>query len=259
MNARRVFISTALVLAINLIGLMTALGPDDVSEDKDTQAIVSAIAKRGAPLSWFRTDWPLENGFYRPIPTLTFQWDRAVFGGDLPKYRLTNWLIACLCSFALVWFVWELFRTYAQAVLAGSLLAFWHSDVQRFIPVDWLCWIGAGIAFAWCLISPKGRRLDRLLLAGILMVLAFELVFGLAQSDINSKSLSWRVVGWPPGRTASCMALFALISMAAYCRFERTNGWRWLLLFAAGLIGAFCSYEQSVVLIGCFPGIALVL
>ena len=78
MNARRVLISAGLVLAINLIGLMTALGPDDVSEDKDTQAIVTAIAKRGAPMSWFRTDWPLENGFYRPIPTLNFQFYRVV-------------------------------------------------------------------------------------------------------------------------------------------------------------------------------------
>src|SRR5690606_23965300 len=90
---------------------------------------------------------------------------------------------------------------------------------------------------------------------------------------------------WLPGRTASTMLLFALVSMASYARYERltadrkpaleptavdlpaTKGsvsvkagrfaWGWLGGVFLGLVLALGCYEQAVVLPGVLTGVAV--
>lgn len=259
MSRRSWLAALLLIFAINLWGLWTASGRDEVSSDLDTKAIFSGIQSRSAPLSWFATDWPLENGFYRPITVLTFEADLRIYGDEIPKVRITNWWIATLCSLLAVWFVWELTRKAGYAIGVGTLVAGWQTNLFADLELNWLFAAAAVATAATSLFVHKSSRLQRLALAGLLVFLASETVFHLAESEINSRTLAWRVIGWPPGRTASVMAVFALISLASYCRLERTKLIGWAFVSWISLLCALFSYEQAVVLFGCLLGCSLAL
>ncbi|MFN8139076.1 MAG: hypothetical protein U0R49_04690 [Fimbriimonadales bacterium] len=257
--ARRWVWGLLLVATINLWGLRIALGRDDISRDTDTAAIVAGVRATENQLSWFISDWPLKNGFYRPFPSLAFAFDVAVHGNDVAAYRLTNWFVAFACSVLLIWFVWELFHNYLVAVISGALFAGWQTELISSLRLDVLCWIvGAGL-LASCFLVGRGKRIDRMLAGGATFALGYELVFGLAQLEINSRSLAWRIVDWPPGRTASLMVLFGLISLAAYCRSERSRLIGWQIVSVLAMVAALCCYEQAVVLFACLLGCSLML
>src|SRR4051812_3110536 len=76
--------------------------------DTDTNALLQATRQRQAPLSWFTTDWPLANHFYRPLPTLTFELDDRLSGNDPSGYGWTNAVLCALCVLALFWLVREM-------------------------------------------------------------------------------------------------------------------------------------------------------
>lgn len=245
--------------------------------DTDTVALLRAIRERQTPMSWFVTDWPLENHFYRPLPTLTFELDNALYGDWAAGYGLTNAVLAALCVVALFWMLRELFDSPSFGFCGAALFVLWTLDRGELLvlPVVVAALLSVIIGFI-----RHGLEGSRYLPA------AFVLVF-LATQVGGVQPLAGRMIEWLPGRTASVMALFALLAMAAYARYERIAAspappsplssmdppaatrtttaassvrvaWIWPILAALCAGASFASYEQAVMLPACLLGIAVV-
>lgn len=245
-------------------------------KDTDTDVLLRTIASRHAPLSWFVGDWPLGNHFYRPISTLTFEVDRALYGSNAAGYGLTNALIAITSILMLFWLARELTDSPAASALAAGLFATWHASPPGF---DLLLRILHYGAFALVLGAfIPGRRLFPCIVASLVALFAIDEAGGL-------EYLSGTILNWLPGRTASTMTVFALAALAAYARYERCGSARkprpagpldqtatksariravpgsrhgiWAGLACVCLALALCSYEQAVMLPAALFGIAV--
>jgi hypothetical protein len=86
--------------------------------DSDTAVMLDAVKQHGA-LRWLFGDWLLENGFYRPVSSLSIALDYALYGEAGWGFRLTNWLLMILTVLG----AWALVRAYAR--LAGTPYAEW--------------------------------------------------------------------------------------------------------------------------------------
>lgn len=263
----------AIVSAFLLAGRAT--GPE-LLQDTDTRVLLAKISERGAPLSWFVSDWPLENHFYRPVSTLFFEMDAKLYGSHSAGYGLTNALLAV----ALVWASFWLFRELTS--------------------VPWVAGASVGLLGLWMLgtglpevLSSGARWLGFVVWIGLLrgglrklgaVALASGGLFFLSWSLPALAPLGGRILGWLPGRTASVMAVFLVLGLAAMARWVRLfakplpdptpdsmtvpatkgtevvprvglHGWMWWPLAGLGFLLALGSYEQAVVL----PGLVVVL
>ncbi|RYG37669.1 hypothetical protein EON81_05960, partial [bacterium] len=98
-------------LTIALCGVavwFSRVGSASLLQDSDTAVLLAKIRERGNPLSWFAGDWPLGNHFYRPVSTLSFELDNALYGNHAEGYGATNALLAIACIAALFWMLREL-------------------------------------------------------------------------------------------------------------------------------------------------------
>jgi hypothetical protein len=86
--------------------------------DSDTAVMLDAVKQHGA-LRWLAGDWLLENGFYRPVSSLSIALDYALYGEAGWGFRLTNWLLMALTALG----AWTLVRAYAR--LVGNPYAEW--------------------------------------------------------------------------------------------------------------------------------------
>lgn len=240
-----------LIFVLNLWGLRFIFVPENMDrgfENLDTRVIASRLQEPYHPLQWFTGDWALGNGFYRPLPTLSFALDVKLWGLNYNLYKIQNWLIAVVCSFLVVWFVWELLRSTYFALGSGVLFAGWQSGVIDLIPWELLGWAGLVLISLYGLIKGRTPVWKWGLLASVVLVIGYEVSFPLFVRDLHEASFSYRAMGWPPGRTSTLMTLFALISFASYCRFERLRSIGWGGLALVGLLAAFCCHEQSITL-----------
>jgi hypothetical protein len=183
--------------------------------DSDTAFALAKIRERGNPWSWFGGDWPLENHFYRPISTLVFEADNALYGNWSIGYGWTNAILCALCVLLLFWFLREL--TDEPGVSAGAtvIFAYWHawlpglSDVLRLVVV--------GVLIAGAL--RHGFNVRKYLPAALVLLAAANLLVG-------ATPLAGRTLEWVPGRTALTMTVFCLAALAAYARYERQSAVR---------------------------------
>jgi hypothetical protein len=186
-------------------------------KDTDTAVLLRTIASRHAPLSWFGGDWPLNNHFYRPIATLTFEADRALYGSNGAGYAVTNALLAIAAILMLFWLTRELTDSPAASGAAAGLFALWHLYPPGF---DALLSALSYVAFAVLLGAfLPGRRLLACILASLVAFFTIDELGGL-------ESFGDTILYWLPGRTASTMTVFALAAMAAYARYERIGAVR---------------------------------
>jgi hypothetical protein len=80
--------------------------------------MLDAVKQHGT-LRWLFGDWLLENGFYRPVSSLSIALDYALYGEAGWGFRLTNWLLMILTALG----AWALVRAYAR--LGGTPYAEW--------------------------------------------------------------------------------------------------------------------------------------
>lgn len=237
-------------------------------DDTDTRVLLAKLGERSAPLSWFGTDWPLENHFYRPVSTLLFEMDRWLHGADAAGYGLTNAVLAALVVLAAFWLVREASGKPWLAAGSSVLLGLWHMGGS--VPEA----LGEGLRWAGFLVwlgLLRGRRN----LGPV--ALASGALFFLSWAVPPLVPLGGRIVGWLPGRTASSMTLFLVLGLAACARWSRLAGplrpeppasatdvpatkgtpppapsqKAWLLLVAAAVcwLLAFGCYEQAVAVV----------
>lgn len=210
---KRWLIAFALVFIAAVAIVLNASRSPSLLEDSDTRGLLSSIRERSAPLSWFTSDWPLKNHFYRPVSTLTFEVDNKLYGNDPVGYGRTNALLAALCVLALFWLAREFTDSPMLSAASGLLFSSWllSSYWKDFFH-------GAALVFgglSLVVVLFPGRRFLRGLAA--LAVWIF-----VAVETHGVEELPARTIGWLPGRTAMVMAVFALCAMAAYARYERT-------------------------------------
>jgi hypothetical protein len=243
-------------------------------QDTDTRVLLSVIREEPNPWRWFTGDWPLGNHFYRPISTAVFQIDNALYGEQAWGYGLTNAALAAACILLLFWVVRELTSKPWMAAAASGLFGLWQVAGGSGLGPLFLA-----AAFA-ALVGFFRRGSIWLILA------AFTSAFWLSFAFGPMTSVRYQVVDWLPGRTASVMAVFCLISIASYARFERIGAprraprpatatdlpptkttdpneaqarpaWGWLGVSVAALLLALGSYEQAVMLPAILLGTAI--
>jgi hypothetical protein len=105
-------------VGLHLLALPQALHDSPIRADSDTAVMLDAVKQHGA-LRWLFSDWLLENGFYRPISSLSIALDYALYGEAGWGFRLTNWLLMALTAIG----AWALVRAYAR--LVGNPYAEW--------------------------------------------------------------------------------------------------------------------------------------
>ncbi len=248
-------------------------------QDSDTRVLLAHLRERHDPLSWFRGDWPLFNHFYRPVSTLTFEFDNWAHGNDASGYGLTQAVIAGLCILLVFWVVRELSDKPWMAGAASFLFGAWHLGW----PVsDWTARIGwLAAVLVWVAPFRYGwRRVGPTLMSSATLAFLGSLAY-------PPVSFAARTVGWLPGRTATVMTVFCLIATASYARFERLRArnmpplpataedeptasrttagaavprptdYLWLVAALLALVCALGSYEQAVMLPGLLLGVAV--
>lgn len=243
-------------------------------QDTDTMVLLRTIRERNAPMSWFTSDWPLENHFYRPISTLAFEADNRLYGENAAGFGMTNALLCCLCVLLAAWLWRELTDSVGLTAFATALFGLWHWNGAGLF-LGYIPWLAGAVALLG--LFRHGFKIKWWLPAvGALWYLANELE--------GVKPLS-RVVDWLPGRTASVMTIFCLIAMAAYARYERTSArqkppkptaldepatkstvqetrsprwpWIWAVIAVVASALALGSYEQAVMLPTALFGVAV--
>lgn len=246
-------------------------------QDTDTVALLNRIREVKDPMAWFKGDWPLQNHFYRPISTLTFEWDNARFGDDAAGYGRTNAIIAVVCIVLLFWLLRELTDSPWLAGVSTVLFGVWHLGSSYFsLLATALLWLAP-----LCLLGVLRGGKQKIAPCA---VAALGCLF-LSSQLLPVEPFSERILDWLPGRTASVMTVFALISMAAFARYVRLSGkrapmkasvddvpdskhapspvepskfvWLWVLVALAGVVLALGSYEQAVMLPAAMVGVAI--
>lgn len=261
--------------------ILTRSTSTELLRDSDTKVMLQRIEARGNPWSWFTGDWPLENHFYRPVVAETFELDRYIHGWNSPGYGLTNAILCALCVLALFWLLRELTSNVPIATVATSLFAWWHLISGPIVWIDYLIYALLAIAALAAILSLTSKTRAR--------APAWFAVFGLViltREYAGLEPFRGGMINWVPGRTASTMAVFCLLAMAAYARYERisaeraqpdpspldppaTRGtellgaakapWVWAVLAAICTFLALASYEQAVMLPACLLGVAIAL
>ena len=183
--------------------------------DSDTAVLLHHVRERQAPLSWFGGDWPLENHFYRPVSTLFFEMDNALYGTNPAGYGLTNALLCIGCVLLLFWFLRELTDKIEIALPGAALFAMWHGSFGPTLST----WATLASWLVLVLVLLPGRSLGRVLLGCLTSLFVAGELAGM-------QPLEMRMVDWLPGRTASVMTLFAVASLGCYARYERLGAER---------------------------------
>jgi len=183
--------------------------------DTDTAVLLDTLRRTGDPWRWFASDWPLGNHFYRPVSTLTFELDRALWDGNAACFALTNAALALLSIVLLYAALLQLAESRPFAAAGATLFALAHTPGLPAAAFEILRLLVLAVAAAavW-----KRRWAAALLGVGV----------GLWAADALVPMASARdsVLQWIPGRTASSMTVFCLAAMACHGAFVRRFGLR---------------------------------
>ena len=241
-------IGLGLVLLLNLLGVARWHFDDGLQgnfENLDTRVILQRLQQPHSVWEWFVGDWVLGNGFYRPLPSMLYEWDYWLWGNRLLDWKWTNGLLATVNALVLVGAVYTLTRRQSVALIAG--LAFTLRQTGFALPIPF--WVGIALLIvgtAWGYLWGNWRR--GVLWGAIALAFTIDWNFVGGLPDIHTQSFAYRAMGWIPGRTATLMTLFALLALWGAAGCARTGRARWAALAIGGFIGAMLCYEQFAAL-----------
>ena len=252
--------------------------------------MLDAVRQQGA-LRWLFSDWLLENGFYRPISSLSIALDYALYGEAGWGFRLTNWLLMILTALG----AWALVRAYAR--LGGTPYAEWLAlgvgvalSLQQTgltsVVAKWSAWwfVGAvvGIVASGKVLPPslrfpplrEGNRVGAgsplrreesqigavppagrgNLQEGVQVILALGALFWGFDRLLATEYT--RLIPWVPSRTALLGTMFSVWAMYALLRGASQRRWGWLVLGGGLYLLALGSYEQPITLVALVGALA---
>lgn len=264
--------------AIFSIWVMLKHAAGSLLTDTDTAVLLSNIRERNNPMSWFAGDWPLFNHFYRPISTLPFELDNALYGNNAAGYGLTNAIICAICICAAFWFFREFTDNAPTTGAATALFGLAHITIEPLRFLGSLFWILPFVALFGFTRGKFKEKLPSVLIAFFVCMLITQI---LPNTPLDFKN---RIVDWLPGRTASTMTIFALVALASYTRFERLTSarkpqpltpydvpatkstvvvspgrapWVWVIVAAIATALALGAYEQAIMIPALITGICI--
>jgi len=252
--------------------------------------MLDAVKQHGA-LRWLFSDWLLENGFYRPVSSLSIALDYALYGEAGWGFRLTNWLLMALTAIG----AWALVRAYAR--LVGNPYAEWLAlgvgvalSLQQTgltsVVAKWSAWwfVGAvvGIVASGKVLPPslrfpplrEGNRVGAgsplrreesqigavppagrgNLQEGVQVILALGALFWGFDRLLATEYA--RLITWVPSRTALLGTMFSVWAMYALLRGATERRWGWLVLGGGLYLLALGSYEQPITLVALVGALA---
>jgi len=183
----------------------------DLLLDSDTSVLLRTIRAKHSPFSWFTSDWPLYNHFYRPVSTLAFELDNRLYGNAAWGYGLTNALLCVACTLLLFWFLRELTDRPWLTGVATFIFALWQVGLGYRLSDPFLL-LGAVAFIGGLMRHPKNWRL---------WLPATLVCYEVSTQVSNVAEIGVHTLHWLPGRTALVMTVFALAASALYCRYER--------------------------------------
>lgn len=248
---RSLVLGVLAVLAVNLSGIGFVTRPDPNLggfENHDARIIVGRIAANPDPVAWFTGDWPLGNGFYRPLPTVLYWLDLQLWGRDYSPYRVTNGVLVSGAALLMLWALTAWGMAWWVAVACAALMAAWQSDLLRALPVETFANWSAAVLAVSSLGYSGARRWQLIGAAALIVLLGRELAFEFFTADLHGKSFGYRAMGWIPGRTASLAAIFAWLSIGCFARFASTRRGTWGIGCVVACGCALASYEAAVMI-----------
>jgi hypothetical protein len=264
------------VMAMALSFMLSQIFVEGLLNDSDTAAILAKIAEPHSVAKWFTSDWPLENGFYRPISTLLFELDQAISPNNPAQFLFTNKLLVAIGIVCSYWLGCELFQNRPKGFVVALLMFVWVSvAVWPTLVVGGLAVVAAmGYLLVAILAFIKNGKARPPLVQVLCAIFAVGFLAWLTIPAIPP--LGWRTAYWIPGRTATSMSVFGITCVASFLRYihQTANpapegpidayyrpktrassvhlGGRfpvgWLALSFATCMAAMMCYEQAVVL-----------
>lgn len=243
--------------------------------DSDTAVMLNAVRDTGGTAGawrWFVGDWLLENGFYRPISSLSIAVDYTLYGESAWGFRLTNWLLIVITALGLFFLV----RAYARLIEYpyADWLALGTSAALSLQQIGLTTWLGNWSAWWWV-----GAVAGAILIASLLEFSRFArngndsadevpVLFRAKRENSNFHwvplflaigALFWgfdrlmethytRLITWVPSRTALLGTLFSVWAMYVLIRGASERRWGWLGLGGMMYLLALGSYEQPIML-----------
>jgi hypothetical protein len=277
-------------VGLHLLALPQVFYDAPLRTDSDTAVMLDAVKQHGT-LRWLFGDWLLENGFYRPISSLSIALDYALYGEAGWGFRLTNWLLMILTALG----AWALVRAYAR--LGGTPYAEWLAlgvgvalSLQQTgltsVVAKWSAWwfVGAvvGIVASGKVLPPslrfpplrEGNRVGAgsplrreesqigavppagrgNLKEGVQVILALGALFWGFDRLLATEYT--RLITWVPSRTALLGTMFSVWAMYALLRGASQRRWGWLVLGGGLYLLALGSYEQPITLVALVGALA---
>ncbi len=201
---------------------------------------------------WFGGDWLLENGFYRPVTSLSLTLDYMLYGETAWGYRFTNWLLIVLTvagAYGLVRLYGRLIGVpYAEWLAWGSALALalqFGGFTQRL--GQWSTWWWVGLV-AIGVLGVRGG-LPKLQTRGewLWMGLAIGAIFWGFERLMDTQYM--RLIEWVPSRTALLASTLGVWGTYALIRSAEQRQWGWLLVGGGLYLLALGAYEQPVMIV----------
>jgi hypothetical protein len=268
----------AAIVGLHLLALPQVFQDIPLRADSDTAVMLDAVRQHGA-LRWFTGDWLLENGFYRPVSSLSIALDYALYGESGWGFRLTNWLLMLLTATG----AWTLVRAYAR--LVGSPYAEWlalgvgvalslqQTGLTGVVAKSSAWWfVAAAMAVVWVVrtVLPPSLRFPPLregnqqgavppagrgnLQEGVQILLALGALFWGFDRLLATEYV--RLITWVPSRTALLGTVFSVWAMYALLQGATGRQWGWLALGGALYLFALGSYEQPIMLVAVVGALA---
>jgi hypothetical protein len=274
-------------VGLHLLALPQVFYDAPLRTDSDTAVMLDAVKQHGV-LRWLFGDWLLENGFYRPISSLSIALDYALYGEAGWGFRMTNWLLMILTALG----AWALVRAYAR--LGGTPYAEWLAlgvgvalSLQQTgltsVVAKWSAWwfVAMVVGAVWGVRvwvqqkawypptpgpSPPLARGERVRVRGDSEAQASSLRVYL-QLLLALGALFWgfdrllateytRLITWVPSRTALLGTMFSVWAMYALLWGASQRRWGWLVLGGGLYLLALGSYEQPITLVALVGALA---
>ncbi|MCS7209106.1 MAG: hypothetical protein NZ874_05980 [Fimbriimonadales bacterium] len=253
--------------------------------DSDTAAMLDAVQRTGGLMGawrWLLGDWLLENGFYRPITSLSIVLDHALYGETSWGFRLTNWLLTVFTALG----VFVLTRAYAclvgyaradwLALGVATVLSLQQTGIAQRLS-EWSAWWFVGAVGITALLLAKfdtshparsnnlasyirasfrAERSVRTLSRGEWLPLALAVGALFWGFDRVLETHYTRLITWVPSRTALFGTMFSVWAVYCLLRGAIERRWGWLGLGGLFYLLALGSYEQPIMLIPVLIGLA---